>query len=70
MRTNIEIDDTLMRETLELSGLRTKREVVERALQRYRRSLAMDRLLDLEGKVDFWPGYDPEEGEQPPEDWG
>lgn len=32
MRTNIVIDDRLMRETLRLTGLRTKREAVELGL--------------------------------------
>ncbi len=35
MRTNIDIDDALMAEALARSGLRTKREVVTLALQRY-----------------------------------
>ena len=34
MRTNIEIDDDLMREALEVTGLPTKRSVVEEALRR------------------------------------
>jgi Arc/MetJ family transcription regulator len=29
MRTNIEIDDTLMRDTLGATGLKTKREAIE-----------------------------------------
>jgi len=33
MRTNIEIDDELMRQALAASGLRTKRAVVEEALR-------------------------------------
>jgi Arc/MetJ family transcription regulator len=33
MRTNIEIDDTLMAEALKASGARTKREAVELALR-------------------------------------
>ena len=32
MRTNVEIDDTLMAEALEASGARTKREAVELGL--------------------------------------
>ena len=32
MRTNIEIDDKLMKETLRVTGLKTKREAVELAL--------------------------------------
>ena len=33
MRTNIEIDDALMAEAMEVTGARTKREAVERALR-------------------------------------
>jgi Arc/MetJ family transcription regulator len=33
MRTNIEIDDTLMSETLKATGLKTKREAVELGLR-------------------------------------
>ncbi|KGD85758.1 type II toxin-antitoxin system VapB family antitoxin [Rhizobium sp. YS-1r] len=33
MRTNIEIDDALIAEAMELSGLPTKKAVVEKALQ-------------------------------------
>jgi len=33
MRTNIVIDDQLMRDTLRATGLKTKREVVEKGLR-------------------------------------
>ena len=55
MRTNIEIDDKLMTEALQLTGLKTKRDVVDAALHllvRHRRQRA---LLDLAGKID-WEG--------------
>ena len=35
MRTNIDIDDALMAEATQLSGLRTKRDVVHFVLNRY-----------------------------------
>ena len=34
MRTNIDIDDDLLREAMEITGLRTKKETVEEALRR------------------------------------
>ena len=34
MRTNIDIDDTLLREAMAITGLSTKRAVVEEALRR------------------------------------
>jgi Arc/MetJ family transcription regulator len=55
MRTNIEIDDDLMREARRLTGLTTKRETVELAL---RELVARHRrlgILELRGRV-HWEG--------------
>ncbi len=61
MRTNIEIDDRLMRAVLSETGLPTKRAAVEAALNLLLRMRRQEQLLDLEGKIEFWPDYDPEE---------
>ena len=58
MRTNIEIDDTLMRDALAVSGLPTKRAVVEEALRALLRSCAAADLRTLRGKVEFWDDHD------------
>lgn len=56
MRTNIEIDDKLMKDTLKASGLRTKREVVELGLKTLLRLKRQERLAkNLRGKV-HWDG--------------
>jgi len=55
MRTNIVIDDKLMRDTLRATGLKTKREAVElglRTLLRLRKQAAIRRLR---GKL-VWQG--------------
>jgi Arc/MetJ family transcription regulator len=55
MRTNIEIDDTLMREARRLTGIKTKREMVDLAL---RELVARHRrlgILALRGRV-HWEG--------------
>lgn len=55
MRTNIEIDDRLMAQTLRATGLRTKREAVElglRTLLRLRKQAALKRLR---GRIE-WRG--------------
>jgi Arc/MetJ family transcription regulator len=55
MRTNIEIDDTLMREARRLTGIKTKREMVDLAL---RELVARHRrlgILELRGRV-HWEG--------------
>lgn len=55
MRTNIEIDDRLMRDTLKATGLKTKREVVELALKELLRLRRQSDLKKLRGKV-HWEG--------------
>jgi Arc/MetJ family transcription regulator len=58
MRTNIVIDDTLIEEAMALSKLRTKREVVHRALEGYVRVLKKKDLRELRGKIRLAEGYD------------
>jgi len=55
MRTNIEIDDRLMRDTLKATGLKTKREVVELALKELLRLEKQTEFRKLRGKID-WQG--------------
>ena len=56
MRTNIEIDDDLMREALVATGAATKREVVERGLAMLVRLQRQGDALDrLRGKIK-WVG--------------
>ncbi|MEQ1605742.1 MAG: type II toxin-antitoxin system VapB family antitoxin [Pyrinomonadaceae bacterium] len=55
MRTNIEIDDKLMRDTLKITGLKTKREVVELALKELLRLGRQTDLRKLRGKF-HWEG--------------
>lgn len=49
MRTNIVIDDELMKEAMQLSGLKTKREVVEEALRTLVRLKRQEGILELKG---------------------
>ncbi len=55
MRTNIEISDQLMEEALKVSGLKTKRAVVEAALQTLIRLRRQSKVLGLAGKI-HWEG--------------
>ncbi|MBT8063123.1 MAG: type II toxin-antitoxin system VapB family antitoxin [Gammaproteobacteria bacterium] len=55
MRTNIVIDDDLMAEALKLTGIRTKREVVETALRIMIDLKKQARVRDYFGKLD-WQG--------------
>jgi Arc/MetJ family transcription regulator len=52
------INDELMKKALVLSKLKTKREVVQKALEGYVRDLQIRDLRDVRGKVRFAPGYD------------
>ena len=55
MRTNIVIDDKLMRETLRATGLKTKREAVELGLRTLLRLRKQGEIRRLRGKLD-WQG--------------
>ena len=54
MRTNIEIDDGLLKAAQKLTGLKTKRAVVEEGLKTLVRLRQQAKILDLAGKVEFW----------------
>ncbi|HUR41153.1 MAG TPA: type II toxin-antitoxin system VapB family antitoxin [Verrucomicrobiae bacterium] len=55
MRTNIVIDDKLMKETLRLTGLRTKREAVELGLRTVVRLRKQEGVRRFKGKLK-WTG--------------
>ena len=55
MRTNIVIDDKLMKETLRLTGLRTKREAVELGLRTLVRLRKQEEIRKFRGKLK-WQG--------------
>jgi Arc/MetJ family transcription regulator len=55
MRTNIVIDDKLMKETLRLTGLRTKREAVELGLRTIVRLRKQEEIRRFRGKLK-WKG--------------
>ena len=55
MRTNIEIDDKLMKDTLKLTGLKTKREAVELGLKTLLRLRQQEQIKRFRGKLD-WQG--------------
>ncbi|MFD1626443.1 type II toxin-antitoxin system VapB family antitoxin [Azospirillum griseum] len=55
MRTNIDIEDSLIAEAMAVTGLVTKKAVVEEALRRLIRFKQEERTLSLFGTVD-WQG--------------
>lgn len=55
MRTNIVIDDDLMREALQATGLKTKREAVEQGLKVLVRFAQQDEVRKFRGRLS-WQG--------------
>ena len=55
MRTNVEINDKLMDEILRLTKIKTKKEVIDKALHFYARLLKQRDILNLRGNVK-WDG--------------
>ena len=55
MRTNIEIDDSLMTEALQLTGLKTKRETVELGLKTLVQLRRQEAIRQYRGKLK-WQG--------------
>ena len=58
MRTNIVLNDELVREATMLTGITTKRELVEVALRELIHQKKKTNLFDLEGQIEFSKGYD------------
>ena len=70
MITNIDIDEDLVAQAMSVSGARTKREVVDRALREMIARAKRPRIRDLWGIAaddGFWDDYDPktDPGEPP-----
>lgn len=56
MKISIDIKDELLRQAMELSNAKTKKEAVEQALDTYIKMPLRKDLLNLRGKV-TWDGY-------------
>lgn len=55
MRTNIEIDDKLMKDALRATGAKTKREAVELGLKTLVQLRAQEMARELKGRI-VWEG--------------
>lgn len=58
MATNLQIDDVLIREAMQIGGLRTKRAVVEAALKEYVQRRKQLQILELFGVIDYEEDFD------------
>ena len=68
MITNIDIDEELVSEAMKVSGARTKREVVDRALREMVARARRPKFRDFFGIGDIDPTYDPKASS--PEEFG
>ena len=57
MRTNIVIDDEIMQTAMRVSGITTKKGVVEQAIREFVANRTRKNLSDLRGKIRFAEGY-------------
>lgn len=58
MRTNIIIDDELIKEALKITGIKTKKEIVNIALKELIENHKKKNLMDLKGRIQFDENYD------------
>jgi hypothetical protein len=58
MATNLSLDPDLLDRALKVSGERTKKAAVTRALQEFIARRQQKRLLDLMGRLEWDPGFD------------
>jgi hypothetical protein len=62
MATNLAIDDKLLQEALEISGLKTKKDTVNLALKEFVDRHKQLEILSIFGKMDPDPDYDYKKG--------
>ena len=55
LRTNIELNEKLVNEAMKLTHIKTKKELVNYAIEELVHKIKRKKILDLEGKVE-WTG--------------
>ena len=58
MRTNIVLNDELVEQAFALTGVRTKKDLIDLALKELVRSRQRKNLIDLAGRIRFRAGFD------------
>jgi len=58
MRTNIDIDNNLLKEAFSVSQVRTKKDLIHEALREYIKLKRRKDLSELAGSIEFYEGYD------------
>jgi Arc/MetJ family transcription regulator len=58
MRTNIDIDDKLLKEAFSVSAAKTKKDLIHEALRELVRLKKRKDLTKLAGSIEFYKGFD------------
>ena len=58
MATNLTFDTQLLKQAVEISGLKTEKDTVNLALQEFIQRRAADKIIDAFGTVDYDESYD------------
>ena len=58
MRTNIVLDEKLVKTAMKLTKAKSKKELIHLALEQYVKNLEKKNLMDLKGKIEFSKDYD------------
>ena len=53
MRTTLDIDEKLLEDVVKISGEKSKSKAVNKAMEEYLRRHNLNKLLDLQGKLDL-----------------
>lgn len=61
MRTNIDINDKLLKEAFSVSQVRSKKDLIHDALREYIRLKKRKDLTELAGSIEFYEGYNHKE---------
>jgi Arc/MetJ family transcription regulator len=58
MRTNIDLENKLVKVAFKYSSAKTKKDLINQALKEFVENHSRANLLDLKGKIEFAEGYD------------
>ncbi len=61
MRTNVEINDSLLEEAFSLSQVRTKKSLIHEALREFVKIRKRKDLTELSGNIKFYKGFNHKE---------
>ena len=58
MTTNVKLDEKMVEEAVKLGNFKTKQEALNVALSEFVARRNLLRILELGGKIEFWPDWD------------